>query len=196
MKYPFNCLLKFICLIAAVSLWVACGNKSLDDNGSDTSRRKAEEVNKSKFDQFGEKDAKYLLDIYMGGLNEIAFALHAKSKTTNKIVKDLADSVITYQSAINAALKNLASKKGISLPEQLDENKADELRKEQDKNVDQFEKYFSDKTLDDYKEYLKFIQQAADECRDKTISNLFTSLEPKLRELLTTIMLLRERLKQ
>ncbi len=188
--------IHLVIVVMMVRLNYSCTNATPDMDKRANDKKAAEEQNNSKFDRIGKQDASYVVDIYARELYEMEFAACAKEMASRQDVKALSDTVITIHNLITDSMKELAEKKGITLPLQLDQDKVDEIRKTVEKEKEYFDQYFTDKVVTDHKDILKLFQKASDDANDAGISNFFSSRQEQLKILLTRALQTRERLKE
>ena len=91
------------------------------------------------------KDMKFVHEAWMGGLSQVQLGAVVKDKAQSQDVKDFGARMVTDHSGVNAALKQLADKKGIMLPDKLD--------KKHEKIVDKFSKLSGAKFDKEYMEH-------------------------------------------
>jgi len=188
-------LLAFIGFAVASILYYSCSNNEFSEDSVKTPKNIAENKNDQKFNRFGERDAQFVVDIYYRGLYQIEFAKYGKLITKKHEVIDLANSVITSYTVINVALKELALKKRINLPDFLSKEEVNEIHRNAEKHETDFDQFFAEKLVEDYTMEIDFIRKASFEGNDVELSNFFTAVETELKEHLTMAMKIREFLK-
>lgn len=168
-----------IMIIFVLSL-MAC-NESDSTKNEKEPEKVAEEKNEAKFTGAGEKDAAALTDAFTSSLFEKELSDSIKMMSTNKQIKGLADSMSMAHAKLNDQIKDLASKKVISLPAALSSDHYGKIRKIIDKKPsDQSEEYVNE-LIDGHKKAIDMYEKKAAECTDPDIKSWFESTLPSLR---------------
>lgn len=160
------------------------------------SKKTAEEHNEAKFDKVAEKDAQYAVNAYESGLFEIKLAESAKEHAIAKETKSLADMVIDGHERLNNQLRDLASKKQISLPTDITPGESDKIKNMGNEKKLDFDKKFASSMVDGHKDAINTFEKASKECSDGDLANWFSAALPELRKHLDAAMNTEDALKK
>lgn len=135
------------CLLALSAFMLSCEKKAHD------SKDIAEESNEAKFDETElEQDAEFAVTATDGGLLEVQLGLLAQHNSLSPEVKQLGKMMVDDHTKANEELRNLASKRGISLPDRMsakNQEKYDDFVK---KTGGDFDKAYTEFMVKDHKE--------------------------------------------
>ena len=126
------------------------------------------------------KEANFVNDAALGGMAEVRMGELAKQKGQSADVKQFADRLVADHSKANDELKQLASKKGITLPTQI----SDKHQKMLDKltSATDFDKEFKDMAVKDHKKDIKEFEKAEKKCEDADLKAWISKTLPTLQE--------------
>jgi putative membrane protein len=128
------------------------------------------------------KDVKFVHEAAMGGMLQVQLGKIAQEKAQSQDVKDFGARMVTDHTGVNTELKQLAEKKGITLPDKLD--------KKHEKIVDKLSK-LSGSAFD--KEYMKLMvkghesdvaafKKASKDLKDPDLKDFATKTLPAFEE--------------
>ena len=126
------------------------------------------------------KDIKFINDAAEGGMMEVRMGEIGKQKGLSADVKQFADRLVADHSKANDELKDLASKKGVTIPAMVD----DKHQKMLDKlsNASDFDKQFKDMAVKDHKKDIKEFERAEKKCEDADLKAWITKTLPTLQD--------------
>ncbi|RXK86350.1 DUF4142 domain-containing protein [Filimonas effusa] len=102
--------------LAIISMSVAC-NGGDDKAKEKDSKEVAEDVNEQKFTKdSSESNAQLLVDVAAANYHEIEMATIAKEKSKDNDIRTLSDMLIADHNKVLAEVKDMASKKSVTLP--------------------------------------------------------------------------------
>jgi putative membrane protein len=149
---------------------------------SDDSKAMAEEHNDAKFtDNKTENDAQFLVNSAEINLKEIQLGNLAAEKGTMAEVKDLGKMMAEAHSKSLNELKDLASKKQVTIPIVLTDEGQNEYKKLNESGND-FDKNFCDMMVNGHKDAIAKFEKAADKSADTDIKNWANATLPTLRK--------------
>lgn len=167
----------------------SCEEKHDEKNADEIStEHKTEEVakeqNDGKFnDNDDEKNAKFLVKATEINLEEISLGKLAQQKSTNADVKELAKMMETAHTKGLESVKNLANKKGISIPSVPSEEATNAYNKLSDKKEQKdFNKAYADMMVDGHKKAIDLFEKQSTESSDADIRAWATDMLPELRK--------------
>lgn len=167
-------------MISALCSTVLLGVSSCKENKD--SKDLAKEENKEKFeDRDDKKDANFLVAAAESELTEIELAKLAQTRGGAK-VKDLGKFLEEKHNESIAKLRELASKKQISIPTTITEkgqDKYDKLSKKDDKD---FDKAYIDEVVDLHKDAIDKFEKAGKDAEDTEIRTWANAQLPELNE--------------
>jgi putative membrane protein len=125
-------------------------------------------------------EVKFINDAAEGGLMEVRMGELGKQKGQSADVKQFAERLIADHTKANNELKDLASKKGVTIPAEL----ADKQQKMLDKlsNASDFDKQFKDMAVKDHKKDIKEFEKAEKKAEDGDLKAWVTKTLPTLQE--------------
>ena len=183
-----------VALLSSVFYLAACSGDGATDKttvskaDSTDSKKTAEEHNDAKFDKVGEKDAQYAVNAYETGLFEVRMADTAKAYATTKEGKSLAEMIRDGHSRLNQQLKDLATKKQITLPNDITPGQSDKIKNLRDEKRINFDKKYASTMIDGHKDAISMFEKASKECTDGDLANWFSAALPELRKHLDAAM--------
>jgi putative membrane protein len=179
--------------IAAIAVCVAsCSAKKSDD-----SKAVAEEHNDAKFDKAEEKDAQFLVDAASINMEEIRLGELAQKNGTMADVKQLGREMQNDHSKALTGVKDLATKKSVTLPTDLPQDAYDSYKKLADKKQGaDFDKEYCDMMVDGHKKAIDKFEKAAADGKDSDIRSWANSMLPSLRAHLDHAMVCQENCKK
>jgi putative membrane protein len=186
-------LFKPLFIICAIAIFVSCNNP--DSTEKKDSKETAEDRNDEKFNKPGEKDAQALVDAYSGSLFEMQLSDSVKTWAADDDVKTLASAMSVAHSSINSEIKQLASKKAISLPVSITTGETEKISNYKDKKANNLNKDYVDALIDDHKKTITLFEKCAADCNDNDIKTWFGAALPELRKHLDMAMTVQEKLK-
>jgi putative membrane protein len=132
-------------------------------------------------------DARFAVDAADGGMAEVALGQLAEQKAVGQPVKDFGTMMVKDHSKANDQLKELAQKKGISLPKSLsDENQ--KLKNDLSaKSGESFDKAYVKAMIKDHKDDIKKFDEATRNVKDTDLRYFFVNTLPVLKMHLATI---------
>ncbi|HEY6161346.1 MAG TPA: DUF4142 domain-containing protein [Bacteroidia bacterium] len=152
-------------------------------NNSTDSKTVANDENKDKFKESDMKqDADFVVMACDANMLEIQLGELAKKTAMTEDVKKLAEHMIADHTKANNELKDLASKKNISVPSILSDKsqkKYDDLVK---KTGIDFDKAYSDQMVSDHKDVIDAFQKEADQGKDADVKSWASGKLPALQE--------------
>jgi putative membrane protein len=180
MKLNFKKLaLGAIVLSATAFLMPSCmnGNKTSEDSKDAAEKRNDTLLN----DRKEKKDAQFLVDAAEISIEEIQLGQLAQTKSTDPEVKKVGQMMIADHTKSLNELKELASKKGITIPTTLTEDGQDEYNKLSDKKESDFNEDYCDKMVKGHKRAIDKFENASKNAEDTEIKSWATATLPTLR---------------
>lgn len=161
---------------AAFTCFVACGNGDNKD-----SKDTAKEENKEKFDSTKiEGDTKFAVAAADGGMMEVESSKLALTNASAANVKDFAQMMVKDHSAANDELKSAATKKNISLPAGLSDDKQKKYNDLAAKKGADFDKAYVDLMVSEHKDAVDAFQKEADKGNDSELRSWAATKLPTL----------------
>ena len=146
----------------------------------------AEDANEQNLDTEAtdslEDDSQYLVDAAEVDMKEIELGKLAETKSTNADIKALAKMMIDAHTKASAATKDLAAKKGITLPAALTDKGEDARKDLNDKTGADFDKAYADAMVDGHEKTIKEIEKASEKAKDPDVRTWAAQMLPELRK--------------
>src|SRR3954462_12957418 len=121
---------------------------------------------KAQRGQLAEKDYKFGKDASRGGMSEVELGNLAKQKGTSDSVRNFGERMVRHHTKANDELKQIASKKGGTLPTELARNERSTMDKLQKANGAAFDREYADAMVKDHRTDVKEFQTAANDAND------------------------------
>ncbi|HEY0741198.1 MAG TPA: DUF4142 domain-containing protein [Chryseosolibacter sp.] len=152
-----------IMFVAVAALLASCDSKKTED-----STEVAEDQNEAKHDDSNlEKDSKRVVEIADGGLYEVQLATMALTKAKSPEVKKFAQMMVDDHTKANNELKAWASKKGVTLPDVMSEEKQKEYYDlERDEEANEFDAEYMEEMVEDHKKDINKFEDIAEDASD------------------------------
>lgn len=128
------------------------------------------------------RDRSFISSAAQGGLEEVENGKLASQKSQNPQVKDLADRMVQDHGQANDKLKQLASDKGVSLPDKIASSEQREMDKLQKLSGDKFDQAFTKEEVADHKKVIKEFEHEAKYGSDPDLKQFAQDSLPTLRE--------------
>lgn len=182
--------------VACIFFIASCNNENhsadKDAAANTNSKDSAEKHNDAKFDKAGEKDAQAVVDAYSASMFEMNVSDSVKMYTKNEAVRSLASEMSNAHAEMDNDIRQLASKKTISLPSALTGDQVDKINSLKAKK-DMDKQYVKD-LVSAHKDAIDLFQKSADNASDADIKAWFTHALPELRKHLDMAMSLEDRM--
>lgn len=127
------------------------------------------------------RDKTFVEKAAAGGLAEVELGQLAADKATNADLKAFAQMMVTDHSKANAELKELASKKGVTLPTKLEEKYVKLREKMSGLSGAEFDRNYASEMVDDHEEDVKMFEEEAEKGSDSEIKAFAAQTLPVLR---------------
>lgn len=131
-----------------------------------------ESDSKTKFVIDATADAEYMVDSYSNGLFAIQLAELVKYKTENANVKTVAVKISDTQKKIVSEIGDMANKKKISLPSNLNLQQRSKLKELSEQHSQVLEKEFLNQIENSHKKEMGIFEKLSTESEDNEISTL------------------------
>jgi putative membrane protein len=127
-------------------------------------------------------DRKFLEQAGQGGVAEVELGKLAVQKAQSKEAKDFAQRMVDDHSKANSQLQQLASKKGLQLPADMDKSSRKEYDKLQKLSGADFDREYMKHMVSDHKKDVKDFQKEAKSTKDGDIKSFVDSTLPTLED--------------
>lgn len=125
-------------------------------------------------------DRKFILDAGKLGEGEVAIARLAVQKTADTRLRDFSQQMIADHEAVNAELRQLASRKGVDLLSESTESKA--LKRLSEKSGGEFDENYAEQLVADHKDAVDLFEKASRKADDAEVAAFASKHLPALRE--------------
>jgi putative membrane protein len=172
----------------------SCNQPSNRVDENKDSKEVAAEHNKAKFDERSDKkDAEFMVEASEINLKEISLGKLALERSLNSDVKELARMMVDAHTKTQTALRELAAKKQISVPDSITQNGRDDWKKLNDKNGRDFDKEYCDMMASGHKDAISKFEKVSTDSKDADIRNWAAETLPALRRHLDHVTLCQEK---
>lgn len=141
------------------------------------------------------QDREFIDGAAQGGLFEVKAGQLAQQRAQADDVKQLGKRMVDDHTAVNGRLQQLAQQKGLSVPQQLDKKHQDKIDSLSKKTGLDFDKAYVDEMVDDHKKNVDHFDKAAKDAKDPDVKAFASSTLPALRDHLTAVQSLKDKLK-
>jgi putative membrane protein len=174
MKKPiFTILFAATVMVGAAQNDNSTSNKKADNKGNNKATTATEKKDMKK-------DQKWVEEVAKANMMEIKMSETALEMGTAQEVKDLAQMMITDHQKAGEELKAVASKKGITLAESLDEKDKKECEKIKEKKGGDFDRAYADAMVKDHKKVVAMFKKESEKGEDADLKSWATTMLPKL----------------
>jgi putative membrane protein len=142
-----------------------------------------------------EASAEFLKKAAEGGMAEVQTGTVAREKGTDASVKSFASMMVNDHTGANAEVKNLASKKNVTLPADLPADKKEKSNELNQKSGKAFDKAYMDMMVKDHKATIDLFEKAQKDAQDQEVKSFITATLPKLKTHLDSAQAISKRLK-
>jgi putative membrane protein len=166
-------------IFASVFFLASCDNKRND------SVENADSINKEKMKDsvltMDRDDEKFMIKAANGGMMEVQLGKWAHERGMSEQVKMLGHHMMEDHQKSNEQLKELAMKKNVTLPDSVDNDTKDKIKKLMDKKGKDFDKEYASMMVSDHKDDIKMFEEASDNAKDQDLKNWAAATLPTLR---------------
>lgn len=152
------------------------------NNSSKSSEQKADSTNQADKPMPNNQDAAFMTKAAIGGIMEVKMGQVAEERATNSRVKSFGAMMANDHSDINSTLRTLADKKGVALPDSLDNGNQSDIENLINDKPSQFDKDYIDKMVKDHKKDIKAFQDAQSNVQDSMLKAFITQTLPTLQK--------------
>lgn len=175
--------------IALTGAMAACNNSSKNTSDSipagDTgvTQDVAQDVNKDQLasDSLSD-DSKNVTKAAEDGLFEVKFAGTAATKASSASVKKLAQHMVDAHTKANKELMDLATAKGITMPNAIEESDEKDIADINEKTGKDYDKAFVDELIDRHEKAINLFEKTSENAKDPEIKAWFGKTLPELRK--------------
>ncbi|MFL5730889.1 MAG: DUF4142 domain-containing protein [Cytophagaceae bacterium] len=157
----------------------SCENKK-NDSVAD-----ADSVNKEKMKDsvvtMDKDDEKFMLKAANGGLMEVQLGKWAHEHAASEDVKKFGHHMMEDHSKANEQLKELAMKKNVTLPDSVDNDTKDKIKKLSEKKGKDFDKSYASMMVSDHKDDVKLFEDASNNAKDPDLKSWAAATLPTLK---------------
>jgi putative membrane protein len=187
-------------LFAAAILCWSCNNEAKD------SVEQADSANEAKMDSATDgagqtaivadkETADFLVDAANGGMTEVKLGELAQQKATNQKVKDFGSMMVHDHSAVNDEVKALASRRNVTLPTAVSDEKQKDIDNLSKKSGADFDKSYCKTMEDAHQATIDRFKSAADKVNDAEVKTFINNTIPKVQHHLDSIKAIRKSMK-
>lgn len=164
-------------------------------NDHKDSKDVAEDINQENFDRKGEKEADYLVEAYASNLFEIRTAENASTNAVTDEAKKLSAMLVEAHTKMNADVKSLADKKGVTLPTDITEDQRKDIEKLAEKKGVDYDKAFVEKMKDKHEKAVDFYEKTSSKSDDPEIKSWASMNVAEVKSHLDMVLMTQESIK-
>ena len=167
----------FVLLLFSAMFFASCSPQNND------SKEVAEEANDEKFDDTGLKnDTEFAVTAADGGMLEVELGKLALTNASSEQVKMFADMMVKDHGMANQELKDLASRKNITLPTALSDKSQKSYEDLSKKTGQEFDEEYMSFMVDDHQEDIDAFKKQADKGNDPELKSWAAGKVPTLEQ--------------
>ncbi|WP_437658112.1 DUF4142 domain-containing protein [Sorangium sp. So ce1182] len=169
-------MLKPVLLTTLLAAFLSAATAAQGQNATGGQTTQAGKATLSKSDrEFVEKAA-------LGGLLEVRLGQLAQQRASSPDVKSFGQRMIDDHGAVNKRLAELAQRKGVLVPQELDQKHREKVDKLSKKTGAEFDRAYMSDMVDDHEDDVEEFEEAAKEVKDADLKGFAAATLPKLRE--------------
>lgn len=130
----------------------------------------------------GPDDTTFVNKAAVGGMAEVSLGQLASSKATNPDVKAFGDRMVTDHTRLNDELKQFAQSKGVTLPADVDKESKDTADKLSKASGKEFDKSYIDEMVKDHEKDIKEFEKQSKDAKDPDLKAWVTKSLPTLQD--------------
>lgn len=161
-KFSFNVLLLLVSVLVLVLITTQSGVAFTNPTFSDERSEQPVWLRDTA-------DADFAMKAAIGGMKEVEAGKIAKDKASGERVKEFAEMMIRDHSKANEELKALASKKGVTLPDDLPQDKQALIENLQQLSGSAFDKEYINMMIMDHEKTIDLFQKGSTSAKDEEI---------------------------
>ena len=161
---------------------------NMSSDTTKTSDKKMDTTTNNAGNQMVDQSTKdFVADAATGGMMEVELGNLAQQKAKNQRVKDFGKMMVDDHTQANNNLKDITSRKNITVPAAITDDQKKEMDKLSKKSGADFDKAYVDMMVDDHKKDIAAFKKASGNVGDNDIKNFATSTLPTLQKHLDSI---------
>lgn len=130
-------------------------------------------------------DREFIEKVSQGGLLEVRLGQLAQQHASKPEVKEFGQRMVDDHTTINKRLTELAERKGMLVPQELDKKHQEKVDKLAKKTGSEFDRDYIDMMVDDHKDDIERFEKALKDAKDADLKTFASATLPTLREHLT-----------
>ena len=132
--------------------------------------------------QLSERDYRFVKEAARGGTSEVELGELAKQKGASEAVKNFGDRMVKDHKKVNDELKEIAAKKGATIPADLTRTEKSHMEKLQKANGAEFDRDYAAHMVKDHRKDVKEFKDAAEDVKDPDLKAFAQKTVPALEE--------------
>lgn len=128
-----------------------------------------------------EETADFFVKAADGGMAEVAAGKMAQDKATNPKVKEFAGMMVTDHTGANSGLKDLASKKNVTLPDTVSNDHKEAAANLAKKTGKDFDKAYMKMQVSDHEKTVDLFEKGSRNVKDTEVKSFIDATLPKLK---------------
>jgi len=176
-------------LYALPFLLFACNDERNDNKDSVEVADSTNEAREEKTDSIGSvtvqadpEAADFLVKAANGGMTEVKLGALAKQKAAHDKVKGMGEMMSMDHNKVNEQVKQLATRRNVSLPGTIGDDKQKDIDAMASKTGKEFDKAFVRYMIKDHEDDIALFKKAVDKVNDADVRSFASNTLPKLQE--------------
>ena len=174
-----------ITLLPCALLLVACTpttDETVADSGASGAQSATEDSTDEKKTQVSSEDLQFMKDAAQGGIAEVKMGELAQSNGESPQVKQFSQRIVTDHTKANAELKQLATKKGVTLPDAMSEQHKTMMQHLSSLKGREFDTAFKQHAVENHEKGIEKFKAASEKAKDTELKSFASKTLPVLQQ--------------
>jgi putative membrane protein len=178
---------RTLIVIMPCALWLAaCTPKANDESAASSGASGAQSTTETQTDsaktQVAADDLEFMKDAARGGVAEVKMGELGQSNAESQQVKEFAKKLVADHTKANQELKQLASKKGVTLPDAMSEQHKTMIQHLSSLKGREFDSAFKQHAVEDHQKDIEKFKTASEKAKDPELKAFASKTLPVLQQ--------------
>jgi putative membrane protein len=168
------------------ALWLSACTPTTDESTANTGASGAQSTTEAEADtsktQVAAEDLQFMKDAARGGIAEVKMGELGQSNGESQPVKDFSQRLVTDHSKANEELKQLAMKKGVTLPDAMNEQQKTMIQHLSSLKGREFDAAFKQHAVEDHQKDVEKFKTASEKAKDADLKAFAAKTLPTLQQ--------------
>ena len=168
------------------ALWLgACApatDETANDSGASGAQSSTEAATDAKKTQIASEDAQFMKEAAQSGMAEVKMGELGQSNGESPQVKQFSQRIVTDHTKVNNELKQLAAKKGVTLPDEMSEQHKTMLQHLSSLKGQEFESAFKQHAVENHQKSIEKFKTVSEKAKDADLKAFASKTLPALQQ--------------